>query len=313
MPHLSLMTYGISTCPLGPTFTLSSTVGFQVGPWKTYKLSPVLCSIRRVRVTEKISQVLHSISCMRGREFHKRLCAIALLLVVLSASASTMVATPRGNSTPMNGVVLERLTVLDGQGNIRNFTSLHRFLPFTPGQRACRTGCADGQGSRPVLLHYSYEVLANRTRVTGVAHGFSTIKSLGLDAPVRKAVAGLAAELSADQRTSRLLNSRTRFLLAVLMDPDECQTDEDCWNKYGYGYDYCYCSSTCADINWNCVLTWISVIGLRGCAFGCETFTPVCGYCLFWCGYNLGLALAQGGCCNRWERGCTCGNYPTAP
>ena len=56
-------------------------------------------------------------------------------------------------------------------------------------------------------------------------HGLSTIKSLGLDKPVHEAIKNLIEKLHVKPETSKLLHGKIKFLIAVLMDPDECQTD----------------------------------------------------------------------------------------
>jgi len=81
-------------------------------------------------------------------------------------------------------------------------------------------------------------------------HELSTIKSLSLDKPLQEAIKSLIRELHLKPETSKMLHGKIKFLIAVLMDPNECQTNQDCWEKYGYNYDYCYCTSTCVDINW---------------------------------------------------------------
>jgi len=144
-------------------------------------------------------------------------------------------------------------------------------------------------------------------------HSLSTIKSLGLDKPIHEAIKNLIRELHLKPETSKLLNGKTKFLIAVLMDPDECQTDQDCWEKYGYGYDYCYCSSTCVQWNWpnliGCALT------IPGCGIACGAAcasgaTPACIGCILMCAG--GLISMCGNACEKWEKRCDCG-YIIAP
>jgi len=166
----------------------------------------------------------------------------------------------------------------------------------------------------------------------------STMKSLGLHQPIEIALHKLAETLLSVDNVSSILGWGTKFLVAILADPaspkypdsvtyiafadyiplssgdvrddgggggsgsDECQTDADCWAKYG---SYCYtCSSVCVDINWWNVAGCIFAIGsCLGCALSCSTVNLGCIICIiFSCG---GLIFSTcPGWCNKWEKRC---------
>lgn len=347
---------------------------------------------------------------------------VALMLIILMA-----VTTPLVISLPVvhgKYIVIEKLTVLDEHGGVKYVRPLYRYVTTTPTCcQCCVQSCLSDTSNmlegtttigqvhslKPVVLHYSYTILLNRTLIRSsvkerivvlslkelikaplkpcvhkvlmdvavyhreddatntsilmlnfktprggyiasimyvkvypktripvpkgevvvvekptsilsalnavnihVSNGSSTIKSLGLDKPVQEAIKSLVRELHLKPETSKLLHSKIKFLVTVLMDPDECQTDQDCWEKYGYGYDYCYCTSTCVDVNWWCVLGCIgSVVGCVTCVPTCMTGpTPWCIACLAACGLSLSSCIASGGCCNKWEKRCDCGYIP---